>query len=269
MANETMTPRQFLARELRRAREVKGLSTTDVAKAVFVTERLVRYWENGGRLPKPDDMARLDELYGTAGYLGRFRDDLVTAPVPVEWFGKWPRIEQKARSLWTFLPMVMPGLLQTEDYARATLKAANHIADLEEMVSARLERQDVLTKEDPPTYVALIAECVLRTLVGSARIMHEQVTHLVEAADRDNIILQIVPARAPKAGAGYTGQIVIASFDGNPDVAYVDDALEGRVVTDSDDVTRLHRMFDNFRADALSQGESKRFILEVLKEWKN
>ncbi|HEV7931932.1 MAG TPA: DUF5753 domain-containing protein [Actinomadura sp.] len=135
-------------------------------------------------------------MFDTKGLLGRIREDLVNAAVPLEWFTRWPEIENQATSLWSFQTTVVPGLLQKEDYARSVLNAAHLIADIEEMVSARLERQHVLTKEDPPMFVALIADSVLRHNVGGNKVMYDQLTHLAAMAERDNIIVQIIPSSA-------------------------------------------------------------------------
>lgn len=261
-----MTPREFLARELRRARELKGLSTTDVAKSVFVSEPLVRAWEKGRRIPKPDHLDSLENLYETGGVLSRLREELVTASVPVEWFGKWPEIEDLATALWTVQPLVIPGLLQTEEYARAILKAAHHIADLEEMVASRMERQHVLTKEDPPTYIALISESALRHAVASEKVMKDQLSFLAEVAERENVIIQVIPESAFSC-AGFVGGFVLADIGGSADVGYVDDQLTGRVVEDTEDVARLRRFFDVFRADALSRKESIDVIRRQVEKW--
>ncbi|WP_281397700.1 helix-turn-helix domain-containing protein [Actinomadura alba] len=249
----------FLAKEIRRSREEKGMKTIDIANMMYVSEGLVRAWEKGRRLPQPDHLAQLEELFGTRGVLGRIREELINAAVPLEWFARWPEIEHQATSLWSFQTTVVPGLLQKEDYARSVLHAAHHIADTEEMVGARLERQRILAKEDPPMLVALITESVLRHNVGGAEVMRDQLAHLEEMAERDNVIVQVVPDSA-RACAGFTGPFAIASFDAGTEVAYVDDQLSGKVVEDPEDVARLRRMFDVFRADALSRRESLELI---------
>ncbi|MEO3809293.1 helix-turn-helix transcriptional regulator [Sphaerisporangium sp. B11E5] len=238
------TPRMFLARELRRAREGKGMSRAALAKEFYVSEVLVRQWETGHRVPVMDHVTKLDEMFDMRGILVRIREDLVKASVPLEWFGRWTEIEGRASSLWSFEPMVVPGLLQTEDYARGILVAANRLADVEEMVGARMERQKILHREEePPMFIALIAEGVLSQNVGGPDVMAGQLTYLAEVSQRENVIIQIVPARA-KACAGFTGPFVIAKFGGGTDIAYVDNAINGDVAEDPEDLVRLRRMFD-------------------------
>jgi transcriptional regulator with XRE-family HTH domain len=267
MASNHMTPRRFLAKELQRLRVARGMTRTYVAKAVFVSESLVRSWEKGQRLPQPDHLAKVEELYGSAGTLSELREELITAAVPVEWFWEWPQVESQATTLWSFEPTLIPGLLQTEAYARVILRAANLLADLDEMVAARMERQRVLSKEDPPVLVVLIAESALRHYVGGAEVMYEQLTHLAEVAERDNVIVHVVPDDAP-ACAGFLSGFVIASFDGGDDVAYVDNQLTGDTIRSGDDVTRLRHFFDVFRGDALSRQASIGLIRKAAEQCK-
>jgi transcriptional regulator with XRE-family HTH domain len=267
MAGIHLTARAFLAREIRLAREAKGMSRAALGKAVFVSESLVTAWEKSRYVPKPDVTGRLENVLGTRGVLSRLLEDLVSVTVPLEWFGRWVEIEEKATSLLSFQPMVFPGLLQTQDYARAVLRAANHLADTEEMVSARLERQRILDKDEAPVLVVLLDQSVLQRNIGGAAVMHDQFLHLAEMAQRDNVVVQVVPLTATVC-AGFLGGFVIANFDGGNDVAYVDNQLSGEVVEQAEDVTRLRRMFEVFRADALPQRETVELITRMAEQWK-
>jgi hypothetical protein len=141
------------------------------------------------------------------------------------------------------------------------------MADLDEMVAARMERQQVLFKEDPPVLVALISESVLRHNVGGRGVMYEQLLHLAEMAGRDNVIVHVVPDDAP-ACAGFLSGFVIASFDGGDDIGYVDNQLDCATIRDFDDVTRLRHFFEVFRGDALSRQASIEFIRKAAERWK-
>jgi transcriptional regulator with XRE-family HTH domain len=261
-----MTPRMFLAKEMRRVREEKGLKPTDVAKEILVSEGLIRAWEKGRRIPQPDDLSRFEAFFDTKDMLGRLREDLIDAAVPVEWFERWPDIEYQSTTLWSFEPLLVPGLLQGEEYARAVLRAAKHLADTEEMVSARLERQKILEKDDAPLFISLLDQSVLQRAVGSAMIMRDQLNHLVKMAGLENVIVQIIPLNSIVC-SGFLGGFMIASFDGGNEVAYVDNQLSGEVVEYRESVTRLRRMFETFRADALSQGESVELIAKWADKW--
>lgn len=263
------SPRRFLGREIQRARDTKRMTRESLAKAVYVSEQLVKSWEMGRRLPKPDNLRDVERVLGISdgeepGILCRIRDDLISDAVPLEWFGKWLEVEGQATELWSFEVFVIPGLLQTEDYATAVLRAANHNADLDEEIAARLERQKVIEKEDAPTFVVLVAEGALRNNMGGTKVMHDQLMHLADMAKRDNVIVQIIPAMSHVC-AGFTGPFVLANFDGG-DVAYVDNAISGEVIEDAEEVARLRRMFNVFRSDALRAQESIDLILKVADE---
>jgi DNA-binding XRE family transcriptional regulator len=261
-----MTARAFVANELRNAREMKKLSRAKLADEIFVSESLIAAWERGRIVPGEQHHPRLREVLDLPDMITRVIGDLVTNEVSPEWFGKWPQVERQATSLWSFEPCLVPGLLQTPDYARGVLKAAHLDIDLEEALTTRLDRQQVLTKEEPPMLVALIAEGVPRHRVGSDEVMHDQLAHLADMAERENIVVQIVPDNS-KACAGFIGGFVIASFDGD-DVGYVDNQLSGDTIKAPPGVARLRRFFDIFRADALNQRESVDLIRRAAAEWK-
>lgn len=268
------SPRKFLGKEIQRAREAKGMTRDALAKAVYVSESLVRSWERGTRLPKPDNLKAVEKVLGfgngeEAGILCRMRDDLINDAVPLEWFGKWQEVEGQATELWSFECFVIPGLLQTEEYATAVLRASHHNADPEEEIATRLERQKILDEREderePPTLVTLIGEAALRNNMGGKKVMHEQLLHLAEMARRENIIVQVIPADS-EVCAGFTGPFVIANFDGGDDVAYVDNAISGDVIEDAEAVARLRRVFNIFRSDALRAQESIEFITRLAHE---
>lgn len=269
MSGNHLTPRVFVAKEIRTARAAKGMTPASLAKALFVSESLVRAWEAGRRLPKPEVIGNLETTLDTGGWLTKIVKELVNASVPLEWFGRWPEIENRTTSLWSVQTTVVPGLLQTEEYAREVLRAAHHIADPEEMVASRLDRQQVLFKEDPPMLVVLLQESVLRHNVGGPKVMADQLDHLARmAVEHENIILHIIPDRA-RACAIMIAPFVIASIDGENDVAYVDNQLNGEVIEDVEEVGRLRRMFDILRADAMNRDDSLELIREVAEQWKS
>lgn len=267
MSANRLTARGFLAREIKRAREATGLSQKELAKAIYVSEALVGAWETSRRVPKPDVMARLVETLGASDMMSRLLDELVSAEVPLEWLGKWLAIEEQATTLLWFETTVVCGLLQTEDYARAVLQAGrHHLTDTEEMVGARLDRQRILTKDDPPILVVLMAESILRQNVGGPKVMHDQLIHLATMAERDNVVAHIVPSTATVC-AGFIGHFVIANFDSGGEVAYVDNQLHGEVVERVEEVALLRRMFELFRAGALSKKESTELIVRMAEQW--
>ncbi|MCO6005774.1 Scr1 family TA system antitoxin-like transcriptional regulator [Actinoallomurus purpureus] len=263
-----MTARVFVAKELRRAREAKWLTRATVGKSLYVSDSLVAAWETHRMLPRPEHLERLLPMLGVSDILVRVIDELVAGEVPPEWLDKWLVVERRATSLLSFQSTVVPGLLQNQEYARAVLRAGRHdIADLEDMVGARLDRQKILTREDaPPVLVAVIAESVLGQNVGGAKVMADQLMYLAAMAERDNVVVQIVPAEA-EACAGFTGPFAVATLDGGIELAYVDSQLSGEVVERQHDVAMLRRMFEVFRADTLPRRQSIELIRRKSEQW--
>lgn len=266
MTGKRLTGRQFLGKQLKRARETRGLTQEALAKAVFKSPSMAAMWETGRRLPRPEDIVLIEEALGTGGYLAELLD-FVSDQIPLEWLGKWLRVERTATSMLWFEPLIIPGLLQTEDYARAVLRSGRYrCADVEDMVRVRMERRLVLDGDDPPLLVALLDESVLRRNVGGARVTYDQLVHLAQMGERENIVLQVIPLDAA-ACAGFISTFILATFDGGHEVAYVDNQLSGEVVEQPESVATLRRMFEVFRADALNQQESIDLIRKAAEQW--
>ncbi|GAB2860100.1 helix-turn-helix transcriptional regulator [Actinoallomurus bryophytorum] len=263
-----MTARQFVGKEIRLAREAKGLSRVELAKKFPVSESLVRWWESGRTAPGEQCVGKLITILDLPEMLQHVLDDLACNEVAPEWLGKWLAVEEKATTLLTFEPLVVPGLLQTEDYARAVLRLGKESPlDLEGKVNDRLGRQRVLAREEPPLYHAILDEAAITRPVGSPQIMCDQLMHVADQAEqREMIIVQVIPFRVG-AHAGFAGgAIVLASFDG-AEVAYVDNALRGDVIEKSEDVMVIRRLWQKLSAKALSEDESALLIREAARKW--
>jgi transcriptional regulator with XRE-family HTH domain len=268
MTGAHMTVRQFVGKEIRVAREAKGLSRLDLARMFPVSESLVRWWESGRTAPAEQYVRRLLEILELPEMIQRVLDELATKEVAPEWLGKWLSVEKRASSLLTFVPLVVPGLLQIKEYARAVLRLGKESQlDLDEKVSERLRRQSVLTREDPLLYHAILDEAAISRPVGSPKIIHDQLMHVLELAERsDMIIVQVIPFRFG-AHAGFAGGAMeIASF-GGIDVAYVDNALRGDVIEKPEDVATIRRLWQKLSAKALPEDESAQLIKEAAQKW--
>lgn len=266
MSPKRMTTLELWGKELARAREAAGMTQEVLAKTIHVSASLVAMWETGKRAPKHEYVRACDNVLRTGGFLFRLLDEWVPLKVSPEWLDKWLLVEEQATTLLWFEPVIIPGLLQTEDYARAVLRAGKYyLADTEEMVAARLDRQRILDLDNPPFLVAVLDESVLMRNVGDARVMADQLMHLGHMAERPNVVVQIAPLSAP-ACAGFLSTFIIASFDGGNEAAYADNQLSGDVIESLDDVATLRQLFERFRADALSQHESIDLIRKVVAE---
>jgi transcriptional regulator with XRE-family HTH domain len=258
----------MFSEELRRARAGAGLTQDQLAEKIAYSPSLVAHVETGSRAPSVDFARRADDVLRTGGLLSRLQP-LVRSEAYPAWFRDWVEIERKATSLRWFEPLLIPGLLQTEGYARAVLQAANpacHDDEISRLVGARMDRQVILTQDEPPLLWVIIDEGVLMRPVGGVRVMREQIDHLIEAARLPRVMLQVVPTDAG-AHPGLAGQFAIASFDGSPDVAYLDNALAGQIIERADDVSRVALLYDILKAEALAPRASLDLVRKAIETW--
>jgi transcriptional regulator with XRE-family HTH domain len=258
----------MFSEELRRARARAGLTQDQLADKIGYSPSLVAHVETGTRAPSADFARHADEALDTGGLLSRLQP-LVRSEAYPAWFRDWVEIEREATTLRWFEPLLIPGLLQTEEYARAVLQAAHPASgddEVERLVSARMDRQSILTKDKPPLLWVIIDEGVLTRPVGGTQVMREQVDRLIGAARRPKILLQILPLGAG-AHAGLDGHFVLASFDGAPDVAYLNNALAGQVAERPEDVARVALLYDILKAEALSPRASVDLARKAAERW--
>jgi DNA-binding XRE family transcriptional regulator len=262
-------PLQFFGAELRRARAAAGLSQDQLGQRLGYSGALVGKVEMGERAPSQDFAEGCDRTFPDAGGLfGRIyqlarRWD---GGYP-SWFAEWIDSERRATSLCSWEPLIMPGLLQTADYARAILTADPETNDdqLEEQVAARLERQAIFDRPEPPILWALIDEAALHRLIGSRKVMYDQLLHLADTSCRSNITVQVVPTEIG-AHAGLLGGFAIASFGNAAGTVYMESPDQGQTTEAPSVVRRLSRTFDTLRADALPRGASRDLIGKVAEE---
>ena len=258
----------MFSEELRRARARAGLTQDQLAEKVAYSPSLVAHVETGTRAPSADFACRADEALDTDGLLMRLQPFVRSEAYPA-WFRDWVEIEREATSLRWFEPLLIPGLLQTEEYARAVLEAANPASredEIDRLVSARMDRQSILARAEPPLFWVIIDEVVLIRPVGGRRVMREQIDRLIEAARLPKILLQVIPIGAG-AHSGLDGHFVIASFDGSSDVAYLNNALAGHVVERAEHVARVALLYDILKAEALAPRASIDLVRKAIQTW--
>ena len=258
----------LFSEELRRARSAAGLTQDQLGERIGYSPSLVAHVETGSRAPSLDFARRGDEVLSTGWLLARLQPFVRSEAYPA-WFRDWVEIEREAVSLRWFEPLLIPGLLQTEEYARAVLAAAHPASpedEVERLVSARMDRQAILDHAAPPLLWVILDEGVLTRPVGGPAVMRDQIERLVKAARRPRIVLQVVPAGVG-AHAGLAGQFAIASFDGPPDVVYLDNALAGQVVERPGDVARVALLYDILKAEALSPRASADLARKAIEQW--
>jgi transcriptional regulator with XRE-family HTH domain len=263
-------PKALLGKRLRVGRITAGFSSQDALAARLGFDRtVIAKAETGERPPTSDVLTAWCEACGLDADLFADLTELARSgdgPIP-SWFEDYLQAEREAHTLRIWQPLLVPGLLQTADYARALFLATRHDAvRAEEMVRARLARQSVFERADSPHTVVVLDESVLHRLIGSPAVMHDQLMHLGAAAE-SCIQIQVVPS-ARGANAGLSGGFTIASCDGAPDVLRmeaVEDVTEERRAL----VRHAALIFDFVRGDALPCDASRALIVEAAEQWKS
>jgi transcriptional regulator with XRE-family HTH domain len=261
----------LFADEMKAAREQRGWSQADLADQIPYSLSTISMVEALHRVPTRDLAVHLDKAFGTPGTFTRLEGRLRDLPFPAS-FRPFAAYEAEATALYVFQHSLIPGLLQTPDYARAVLATRPNTTEdeLDNLVAARLARQAILTREDPPAPLlwALIDEGVLYRPVAPAEVMHDQLMDLVRMSRLPNITIQVVPYSAG-GHTGLLGAFVIADLDSSPGIVYVEDIADGRVFEDPGTVSRVTLRYKFLQSEALPKGASRELIARVAEErWK-
>lgn len=271
--------RRRLAIELRRLREAAGLTIDQVAKELECSESKVSRIETAHVRATARDVRDLLEIYGIDG---KERDELVQLARQAREKGWWHEaysdlpvralvgLEDAATSIRTYLDQLVPGLLQTEDYARAVIHAIRPDLSPEETerrVELRMARQRLLDRADSPTLWAVLDESVVRRRVGGAKVMRSQLERLIEASTLPRVTLQLLPFSAGEH-IGMDGSFTIVGFrdPADPDVVYLEHTLSDLYLEDSEAIRQYALLFDHLRADAFSPDDSATFFAKVAEE---
>jgi hypothetical protein len=250
---------------LRVAMAEKGETVESLAGKVRVDPKTAARWVAAGRIPHPPTRAAVAEV------LGREASELWPEPYrrrDLPWFRPWTELEQDAISIRSYQPLLVPGLLQTEGYARAILATGGLVppAEVERIVASRLQRQSILTAEAPPQFIAVIDEVVLRRLVGDRAVMAGQLAHLAAMAELEHVQVRVIPAGAPWH-TGLAGPFMLARLPDGTEVAYLDNQLRGEIVSDPLDVASLGRRWESVTGEAFPCRRSIELIREVATTW--
>lgn len=266
-----VSPRHHLGAEIRRAREEAGMSQAELAKITSHDRTYVTKAETGDIDPSEAFAAGCDRAFpGRHGWFIRFWHDSHRwdHPYPA-WFHDWvEKFERLAVILRAWQPSLVPGLLQTADYARAIFASWRRDSGdaVEVNVAARIDRQRILDGEGPPDLRVLLDESVLYREIGSAAVMYGQLEHLLGMARRPNVSVQVVPAAA-RAYLGFAGAFSIAMLADGSQAAHLETGIQGMTVIDAKLVRQAAQMFDDLRDEALSRSRSLDLMAEVTEKW--
>lgn len=270
--------RRRLGAELRRHRELAGLTIDQVADQLDCSASKISRLETGQTGSNPRDVRDMLALYGVGD---TELEELLSVARETRQRGWWQPygsiltgayvgFEAAADRIRSYEAQCVPGLLQTADYARSMI-AAVHTGrprqEVDDRVHVRLGRQALLTQEDPVQFWCVLDEAALRRPVGGREVMRCQLEHLVRESARPNVTLQVLPMAAGEH-PGMEGSFVIMSFPdaADPDTVYVTIATGGVFQEKPDDVSRYEIIFDRLQKMALSGAESAEFIATMAKE---
>ncbi len=262
--------RKRLGTELRRLREQARLTCESVGQRLDCSGTRISRIETGRISVRPGDVRELLEVYGVTGDRAGELVELARearqkgwwhgfGPVTPSWLEPYLGLEAEAARVREFQSMVLPGLLQTEDYARAVLRAAPGAgpADIEQQVALRMARQQVLDGTAPPELCLVLSEGVLRVQVGGPGVMRAQLRKLAEVAGRGQVTLQVLPLCAAAHAYPVTPFTILDLADpADPPAVYTEHLTGSLLLDDPAEVRAYTAVFERLRAEALGPGPS-------------
>ncbi|WP_103503609.1 MULTISPECIES: helix-turn-helix transcriptional regulator [unclassified Streptomyces] len=258
------SPLKAFGYEVRLERERLRMTRAELGERAHCGYSLVAKIESGDRVAAREFAETCDEVFPYAN--GRFVRlwELVLMFAYPSWFRPYVRLEQAATAICEYHPLLVPGLAQTEGYARAIFQGRRP-ENLEDMVTARLERQRILARDEPPQLWIVLEEAVLRRRIAGPSVMADQLRQLRGIATNPRHVVQLIPSAIacyPAAGYPYS----VLSFDEGADVVHADGFPTGHVVAESGAVQAARRAYDLLKATAMPPDESVSVIDSLLKE---
>lgn len=227
-----------------------------------------RLGESGKKLASAKFASGCDQTFGTNGLFADLLARLDDGEYP-SWFGSYLDLERKALQILNYSSTFVMGVLQTPEYAEATLRAGAPRAGnelIQVKVAARIRRHGVLEVRKPPLVWVVLHEACLRTVVGGRAVMAGQLDHLLAEAASPHVTLQVLPFRAgpPAAESAFT----LLVFADSPTVLYSEGVQVGRPYDTASFVAGASETYDRLRAHALSPDDSLALIGAVAKEYR-
>ncbi|GAA1915773.1 helix-turn-helix domain-containing protein [Streptantibioticus ferralitis] len=262
-----------LGRQIKLLRERAGLTQRELGQRLGYGEETISSVERGRRIPQPELLDAADEFLGAGGLLSAAKEDVERAKAKARvrhpaWFRDYARLESEAVELHEYGNHVVPGLLKTEAHARALFGMRMPLLDeqtIEQRVTARLARQELLTRWPAPIVTCIIEESVLRRPIGGREVHRGQLEQLLQLGQLRSLQLQVTPMdRAEHAGMG--GPFILLTPNGRSQVGYLEVQNVSRLITDPEEVRMLAARYGSIRAQALSPRDSLTAIEKLLGE---
>ncbi|MFE7892110.1 helix-turn-helix transcriptional regulator [Streptomyces sp. NPDC057412] len=257
-----------VARQLKVWRETSGLTQAELAAAMGYGEELVSAVERGRRIPRPEYLDAADRALRAGGKIAAMKRDVAEVRYPKK-VRDLKRLEAEAVELGAYNNSVIHGLLQTEEYIRASVSTRRPLfreEEFEQHVAARLARQEILTQEAPLRLFTFVqCEATLRRPIGGRMVMRRQLERLLEVGQLRNVDVQVLPLDR-EDNAGLAGSFRLLRLRDGSTVGHNEVQLVSRVITDPREVQVLDIRYGTIRAQALTPQESLAFIERVLGE---
>lgn len=260
------TPREKYGEELRLRRLAVGLTQEALSEIIVCSPTLISHYEAGRRMPTPEDAQRIDRALGTDGFFARWLEDLDTKYA--DYFAAVAELEKQATLIQQFALSLVPGLLQTDGYARALFQALrpNYRPDeIDKDVVIRTQRARILDGPLHPVLWTMLDEAVLRRRVGGPQVMAEQLRKIAGMAEAGRIRLHVLPFGVG-AHALQESLLSLLSFADSAPVAYVEGFQTGNLMDDPLMVKECRTVYDLALSDAMSHQESLALVRAAAEE---
>lgn len=262
------SPRALLGAELRVARERAGMSQAELGERLFVSGAFIGQLEAGTRRMHLEYAKQIDEILGTDGFFARNCVAAAESKYP-DHFAEAAEAEARAKTIREYAPQLIPGLLQTEAYAREVFRAYQPTATegtIDELVTNRLARASLLDDATTPLFWCVLDEAVLRRAGESPALLGEALRHIARLIRSRRIIVQVLPFSAG-VHAGMLGSLKLMSFEDAPPLAYVQGMGTGQLFDDPATVAQHTLTYDLLTANALSPRKSLALIESVAEDY--
>ncbi|MFJ9078005.1 Scr1 family TA system antitoxin-like transcriptional regulator [Streptomyces sp. NPDC102278] len=257
------SPLDYYGSELRRLREDAGLKQGQLGDIIFCAGSLVGQIETARKVPTREFSERVDAALVTGGVFSRLVGLVLRSQLP-SWFQAYAEMEAKAAYISSFQAQLVYGLLQTEEYARALL-GVDRPGQVDELLAARMERQRILKRDNPPALWVVLAEAVLHQEVGGRPVMRDQLAHLLTFLDHPWVKIQVLPFSIGQH-TGMMGSFNLLRFDSDPDLFYEEGYADGHMTANPSVIRERSVGYARLQAGALSPEDSAQLIARVMEE---
>ncbi|MGR4847450.1 helix-turn-helix domain-containing protein [Streptomyces sp. LARHCF252] len=258
---------RVFGRQLKRFRVRAGLERAEFGSTMGYSVSTIAAYEQGRRVPPPKFIDQADEVLDAGGVLQEMKEEVARAQYPA-FFRDAARLEGEAVELHVYATKAVPGLLQSEEYARAVFTMWRPLLSdevIDERVMARLARQEIFARSPQLTISFVIEESVLRRPLGGRAVMRGQLEHILLYGQRRNVEIQVVPTELEEH-AGLEGPFTLIETRDGRRIAYVEGYKDSRLHTERKAVREIEEQYGILRAQALTPRASLTFVEKLLGE---